>query len=267
MEIQSFKLISNNLSFGPAPKKSDEVEQHLTVSSSGRVWFSARNYEQYCAEKGFCRKKQLNIGKWKAAFLINLIKSIHVEYDVTDCGSWELTIKDSENTISLSGPLIGDEVATSYGNKPVSVTRILRRYIPVYGLMGFDSELSPDYEGKKAIHLFSKKWIDFFSAGQSDSHDFEFTFGEECISLGFQMDCGAEFNKQYPECFNLHTDNLKAVINDINDIDLLGSAVFSQWRYLTHWAWAYELDHDTRSWFILVLKRMKDITRKSKTSK
>ena len=259
-------MISNNLCYGLAPKDSDEVEQHLTVAASGRVWFSARNYEQYCAEKGFCRKKQLNIGKWKAQFLINLIRSIHTEYDVTDCGSWELTIKDSDNMTTMSGPLIGNEGGTSYGNKPVSVTRILRRYIPVYRLMGFDSELSPDYEGKKAIHLFASKWINFFSSEQSDSHDFEFDFGEECISLGFQMDCGAEFNKQYPECFNLHTDNLKAVINDINDIDLLGSAVFSQWRYLTHWAWAYELDYDTRSWFILVLKRMRDITKRSKTS-
>ena len=80
MESQSFKLISNNLSFGLAPKDSDEIEQHLTVAASGRVWFSTRNYEQYCVEKGFCRKKQLNIGEWKAQFLIKLIRSIHVEY-------------------------------------------------------------------------------------------------------------------------------------------------------------------------------------------
>ena len=267
MGTTSFKLISNNICYGPMPDKSEEVEQYLTVSSSGRVWFSARNYEQYCAGKGFCRKKQLNIGEWKAQFLINLIRRINIEYDVTDCGSWELTIKDSDKTTSLSGPLIGDEGATSYGNKPVSVTRIIRRYIPVRGLMGFDSEMSPDYEGKKAIHLFADKWIKSFTHEQPGLNDFEYLFGEECISLGFQMDCGAEFNKQYPGCFDLHTDSLKAVIDDINDIDLLGSAVFCQWRFITHWSGMYILDQDTLSWFIIALKRMKDITRKSKTSK
>ena len=260
--MQSFKLISNNLCYGPAPNDSDEIEQHLTVSSSGRVWFSARNYEQYCSQKGFCRKKQLNIGEWKAQFLFTLISSIHPEYDVTDCGSWELIIRDSDSTKTMHGPLIGDEGGTSYGNKPVSVTRIIRRYIPVYGLMGFDSKLSPDYEGKRAIHLFADKWIKLLSQDQAASHDFEFLFGEECTSLGFQMDCGVEFNKQCPGCFDLHTGSVKAVINDINDIDLLGSAVFCQWRYITHWSGMYILDQDTQNWFILLLKRMKELTKK-----
>lgn len=261
MGTTSFKLISHNISFGPMPDKSDEVEQHLTVSSCGRVWFSARNYEQYVAEKGFCRKKQLNIGAWKAQFLINIIRNVYVEYDVTDCGSWDLIIREDKNRSTSSGPLIGNEIGTTYGNTPVPVTKLLRRYIPVYGLWGFDSKMSPDYEGKKSIFLFAEKWIDLFSAENGNS--FEFNFGEDCTELGFQMDCGTEFNRQFPGCFDIHEQNLKEHINEISDIDLLGSALFSQWRYLTHWAGMYSLDQYTCNWFLIALKKLRELTRKS----
>lgn len=262
METQSFKLISNNICFGPMPGKFDEVEQHLTVSSNGRVWFSARNYEQFAAGKGFCRKKQLNIGRWKAQFLIRIIKRVYVEYDMTDCGTWELTVKDPSNSSKSFGPLIGNEIGTIYGTIPVPVTKLLRRYIPVYGLWGFDSNLSPDYEGKKAIYKFSEKWIKVFSTEDSQINEFDINFGDECIGLGFQMDCGEEFNKRYPGCFDIHNHKLAQAISDINDVDLLGSALFSQWRYLTHWAWAYTLDKETRIWFLTILNRMKELTRK-----
>ena len=262
MGTTSFKLISNNIHYGPMPDKFDEVEQHLTVSSSGRVWFSARNYGQYVAGKGFSRRKQLNIGKWKAQFLINIIQKVHADFEVTDCGSWELIVREDDNRSTTSGPLIGNEIGTTYGNTPVPVTKIIRRYIPVYGLWGFDSNMSPDYEGKKGIYLFSEKWIKILSSDYPDMHAFEITLGDECTELGFQMDCGEEFSKLYPGCFEVHKQNLEHVINTIMDVDLLGSAIFSQWRYLTHWAWTYTLDKDICNWFLVVLMRMKELTKK-----
>lgn len=265
MGTRSFKLISENLRYGPAPKGSDEIEQHLTVSESGRVWFSARNYRQYIDGKGFCRRKQINIGPWKAKFLLRLMENMDCVEDATDCGDWELTITESGYIMKLlSGPLIGNEVGVSYGNKPVSVTKILRRYIPVYGLFGFDGDLSPDYEGKKAIYFFTEKWIKYFSVDDLGAQDFDNSFGEECIELGFQMDGGAEFSRLYPGCFNVHNNKLQSVINEIDDVDLLGSAVFSYWRGLTHWSGPYELNNDIRVWFLLILKRMNALTKKRK---
>ncbi len=261
MGTTSFKLISNNICYGPMPDKSDEVEQHLTVSSSGRVWFSARNYEQYVAEKGFCRKKQMNIGKWKAQFLINIMRNVYPDYDVTDCGFWDLIIREGDKRSNFSGPLIGNEIGTIYDNTPVPVTKLLRRYIPVYSLWGFDSKMAPDYEGKKAIFLFTEKWIHFFSTG--NDKDFDFYFGEDCNELGFQMDGGAEFERQYPGCFDVHNTKLQSVINEIDDVDLLGSAVFSYWRYLTHWAGPYELNEEICTWFLLILSRMRGVTKKN----
>ena len=255
-EPQSIRLVSNCICYGPAPKDSDEVEQNLTVSSSGRVWFSARNYAQYIEGKGLCRKRQLNIGEWKARFLISLVSNIYRVDDVTDCGSWELTVRESEGKRQISGPLIGDVD----GHFSAPVTKILRRYIPIYGLWGFDSEMSPDYEGKKAIYLFADRWVKKLSE-KPDEHDFELSFGNDCIKLGFQMDCGNEFNKRYPGCLNAHDEKLELVIDEIVDVDLLGSAVFSYWRYLTHWAGPYQLEGEVCKWFLLALKRMRTITR------
>ncbi len=241
----------------------EEIEQRLTVAESGRVWFSARNYRQYVEGKGFCRRKQLNIGPWKAQFLLWLVESMDIMEDVTDCGYWKLTIAESGYILKiLSGSLIGNEAGISYGNKPVSVTKIMRRYIPVYGLFGFDGDLSPDYEGKKEIYLFAEKWIKYFSADNMKAQDFDYLFGEECIKLGFQMDGGAEFLRLYPGCFNVYNNKLQSVINEINDVDLLGSAAFSYWRGLTHWSGPYELNNEIRGWFILVLKRIKELTKK-----
>lgn len=71
--IKSIKITSNGICYGPMPDDNEEVEQYLTISSNGRVWFSARNYKQYMDGKGYCRKKQLSIGKWKAEFILRLI--------------------------------------------------------------------------------------------------------------------------------------------------------------------------------------------------
>ena len=262
-EIKSIQLISNNICYGPAPASTDEGEQHLTISSSGRIWFSARNYKQYCVTSGFCRKKQMNIGSWKANYLLRLIERIREMDWATDCGDYDLSIRfDSGEIKHIYGSLAEDVMTTSYGDVQISLSKIMRRYIPVYALWGFSGDLSPDYEGKKEIFLFAQKWEDAFRSPNLSVYEFEKSFGDSCIELGFQMDCGKEFERLYPGCFNLHGDVLRSKIEDILDIDLLGAAVFSQWRYLTHWAYSLELDLDTCKWFSLTLGRMKELTKK-----
>ncbi len=61
--------------------------------------------------------------------------------------------------------------------------------------------------------------------------------------------------------YNIGSIDDDTVLSDITDVDLLGSAVHSQWRYLTHWAYTYQLDEDVCNWFIKVLQRMRDLAR------
>lgn len=48
--------------------------------------------------------------------------------------------------------------------------------------------------------------------------------------LGFEMDCGHAFSEKYGNAANNH-DALNRIIDDVTDIPLLGSAIYSRWRY------------------------------------
>ena len=260
MKAKNFKLITNNLSFGLPPDLSEEVEQHLTVSASGRVWFSVRNYQQYRDNKGFCLKKQLNIGTNHAQYLISLIETISELYQATDVGSCNLIIRyEDGSTREIYGSSIGGVDVVINGKYKVDATRILRKLLPIDNLWGFESGYSTDEEGWMALYEFANYWQRKFLSEQLSDYEFEEFFGNECGNIGFQMDCGKEFINLYPDCFNIPNDRINSVITTIRDVELLGSALYSQWRYLTHWAGRYSLDQDTCHWFSVILGRIKEL--------
>lgn len=80
---------------------------------------------------------------------------------------------------------------------------------------------------------------------------------DDCAALGFRMDCGHAFSEKYGNAAS-KSDELDKIIDDVTDIDLLGSAIYSQWRYFNHWAYdaASILEPENRSWFILALSRL-----------
>lgn len=133
-EIKSVRIISNIICYGPEPGANDEVEQRLTIASSGRFWFSARNYQQYREGKGFCRKTQGSIGKWIVAFLLQLISNLPRELDyVTDVGNYVIEVRYINGVKKrTSGSLIGNVFSYVYNEETeIDVTRLIRRYIPV----------------------------------------------------------------------------------------------------------------------------------------
>ena len=143
------------------------------------------------------------------------------------------------------------------------MTRLIRRYIPVYGLWAFDGSTYPDYEGKKAVFLFAEAWEKFFKNPDS-SKDFEDGFGRECESLGFQMDCGEKFVFECKKrgCKTPYGEGLKEAVDDIDDIEVIGSGAFSYWRGLTHWDYMYHLGLEECGIFLCLLRRLKELTRK-----
>lgn len=88
------------------------------------------------------------------------------------------------------------------------------------------------------VHAFAVKKFDKFRNTKIASHEVERpAFADECFALGFEMDCGKAFEATYPDtqAFNDYRQ-LDKIIDRINDIHLPGSAIFSRWRYFTHWA-------------------------------
>ena len=116
------------------------------------------------------------------------------------------------------------------------------------------------------IKTFVEKYIDYFLTKFSpDSYSYhEFfdsqTFPEECRSLGFEMDCGESFIAAYgAEAMKSHRD-LASVIEKADDIKILGSALFSQWRYFNHWSYGHATEKD-KEWFLTILQRMQELTK------
>ena len=114
------------------------------------------------------------------------------------------------------------------------------------------------------IKTFIEKYIDYFltkfdhnSSSYYDLFESPF-FPSECWSLGFEMDCGESFIAAYgQEAWHSHR-KLSSVIDKADNIIVLGSAIFSQWRYFNHWSYGGATEED-KEWFLIILRRMQEI--------
>lgn len=108
------------------------------------------------------------------------------------------------------------------------------------------------------VHLFATKWIEKFKDQKISYIELvDHYLADDCQALGFQMDCGHAFSEEYGNAAS-SCDALNRIIDEVTDIKLLGSAIYSQWRYFNHWAYdaADILKPENRSWFILALSRL-----------
>ena len=115
----------------------------------------------------------------------------------------------------------------------------------------------------KHINDFALKWGDKFRNQNTNYIELvEHWIADDCDALGFEMDSGHAFSTKYGQAINSHED-LRKIINDITDVYLLGSAIYSQWRYFNHWAYsgAEILEPENRKWFILALDRLATLTK------
>lgn len=259
MKVQSIQLISNNLCYGPAPAPDEEIEQHLTISKTGRVWFSALDFDHYYEGKEYCRRKQIGMSRKKAGFVLARIDQLEEEPMVTDCGTYQLEIRYEDGTRrAIIGSLIG-EPGSGDAEVPTPLTKMIRRMVPIDSLFVFDGSMEEDYAGYEAICSFAEMWKDKFLAGKLSEREFEDGFGKDCEALRFQRDAGDWVSDCYPGFMVIPGGALSEAIGKIDDVDLLGAAVYSQWRYLTYWAGRYELNFETCSWFAAALGRMQEL--------
>lgn len=113
---------------------------------------------------------------------------------------------------------------------------------------------------KQKINAFAQKYFDLYRSPNTTNFQVEEGFADECFALGFEMDSGNSFIDKYPKAFN-DVQELDRIIEEINDPKFLGTAIFSQWRYITHWSYcAHPLDSEYRPWFITAFGRLVSIT-------
>lgn len=114
---------------------------------------------------------------------------------------------------------------------------------------------------KKEIYEFAQKYYDLYKSDTTKEFDVDNGFAEECIRLGFKMDCGESFKAEFPD-INPFSDavSFEEALKKTTDEILIGSAIFSIWRSITHWSYGKLLDEENRGLFIPAFARLIEIT-------
>lgn len=99
---------------------------------------------------------------------------------------------------------------------------------------------------KQDINRFAMKWLEKYQDKHTSESELEELFSQGCFALGFTMDCGESFITRYGEAPFQNALELQKVSNIVYDLELLTSAIFSRWRYYTHWTCS-PID---REWFV-----------------
>lgn len=116
---------------------------------------------------------------------------------------------------------------------------------------------------RKAIHEFAEQFLKLYFTDYPIELPFPMheEMGARCEALGFAMDCGQFFMKTYSRKAFFEFRSFARCVNTIYDIGLLGSAIFSRWRYVTRWcADPRSREEDDERWFLLAFLRLALLT-------
>ena len=79
-------------------------------------------------------------------------------------------------------------------------------------------------------------------------------FEERWSSLGFKMDYGESFVEEFTWDAFLKLDKLKEIIGKVCDVQQLGDAIYSEWRYITQVSNAHT--EEETEWLLIALDRL-----------
>lgn len=139
MTFQKMELVSNNIGYGPKPDSSDEVEQILTLLDNGEVDYWSYLYGDGEPYDRVNIHRKGAVAPEKARKVLDLIGAYFeghpVPFDVTDVGSWALTLTDENGTeLKFEGPLSDQYVLEGY-----NLSVVLRETLAMPDLFAFDN--------------------------------------------------------------------------------------------------------------------------------
>ena len=183
-----------------------------------------------------------------------MTRKLDYSVEVCDGSCWKLKIRHSGNKLQkLNGTV----------EYPPHGKRIERELIRLCEEAGI---YEPYLFGCSGIALhdareFVNKWLKIFTeVPQNADFLFEEEMGNDCFALGFEMDCGHSFDREYSKGEPLNrVETLAAVIEDVDDEELLGSAIFSNWRGITHWSYESGFTAENKAWFLMALTRLHEL--------
>lgn len=97
---RKINIVSSDYGFGLAPGPVEEIEQRLTITANGRIWFSGYHLGQSFEKYVRGRRKNFSIGKEAAARILNSVGTyFSQEHEIefsTDIGIWNMIITNDE---------------------------------------------------------------------------------------------------------------------------------------------------------------------------
>ena len=114
---------------------------------------------------------------------------------------------------------------------------------------------------KQKIRRFALIWQQMYLNHKTIPFAFfeeQLFLGDELAELGFEMDCGKSLEDMFPgvNAFNNNAE-LEKILSEI-DLQTLGNAIFSQWRYWNHWSMAPMEENDFQ-WFVKAFSRLAEL--------
>ena len=144
-ELKKIRIVSNRLGYGPCPEPDEEVEQHITLNSEGRVWFSAYVFGQRRDghyEKA--RTQNLKVDKSVEERIISAFSEYfsneYTEVFATDIGDWNMELTNTDGkTYQFRGSLCSEFIVQG-----VDLSDLLRNSLDMPDLYVFDGNNKPD---------------------------------------------------------------------------------------------------------------------------
>ena len=116
----------------------------------------------------------------------------------------------------------------------------------------------------KEIQAFAIKYYNLYMNPQATFGEATETFADECLTLGFEvMKYGEGLECEYPDENVWDAEGFDEISDDITDVHLLGSAIFSKWTAMEQDDFS-ELSF--RTWFIIAFARLATITDEKQTN-
>ena len=136
--IKRIQLITNVMCYGLPPEPNEEVEQRLTINSSGGVWFSSYNFGEGDFNYELRMRTRKSIVKDDVNLLFLRIKKYFDNQKdqlfITDVGVWTLNITyDDGDMIQYLGS-IGQDIMID----GVELSNEIRRLLKNKNLFAFD---------------------------------------------------------------------------------------------------------------------------------
>jgi len=165
------------------------------------------------------------------------------------------------------GAIVGS-IAEAIWGIPISTQREIEAYLPqeMLNVVNEFYNKAKNLAHPRNITAFADKYIQFFTEefGRTRESYYRFFDNEEfpndCRNLGFEMDCGHSFGETYGHDAWNSSEALSKMIDKVNDVNVIGNGLFSQWRYFNHWSSPSHADGESKEWFLMLFRRLKSLS-------